>query len=152
MPLLKRLGRVTQLNGVADLLINDDGGDRTYQLQQGDSGKVFYVEQDDNVISIYLPMAVDAGAGWHINIIVRAIHADEGVFVYNHGNDDDNIHGIAFSFNSNYGEVSDGTAKNSIGFRADDTVIGDRIEIFCDGTVFYCYGWSVDDGAIYFGS
>ena len=152
MPLLKRLGRVTQLNGVADLLINEDGGDRTYQLQQGDSGKVFYVEQDDNVISIYLPMAVDAGAGWHINIIVRAIHADENVIVYNHDSEAaHNIHGIIFSHASNYGEVSNGTARNSVVMQADDTVIGDRLEIFCDGTVFYCYGWSVDDGSMAFG-
>jgi len=148
MPLLKRLGRVTQLNGVADLLINTDTADRTYQLQQGDSGKVFFVEQDEDEIKIYLPMAENAGAGWHINIIVKAVNSDD-IVVYKHTNDPNNIHAIIYALTSDYGVSSSDTAKPAI-VLGNDTKIGDRLEIFCDGTLFYCYGWSVTDAAMAF--
>tara|TARA_R100001594_G_scaffold149382_1_gene207032 strand:+ start:3230 stop:3682 length:453 start_codon:yes stop_codon:yes gene_type:complete len=149
MPLLKRLGRVTQLNGVADLLINADGDDRTYQLQQGDSGKVFFVEQDDDEIAIYLPMAENAGAGWHINIIVKAVNSAD-IIVYNHASETaNNIHAIIYALTSDYGVSSSDIVRPSI-VLGNDTKIGDRLEIFCDGTLFYCYGWSVTDAAMAF--
>ena len=139
MPLLKRLGRVTQLNGVADLLINADGDDRTYQLQQGDSGKVFFVEQDDDEIAIYLPMAENAGAVNSADIIV-----------YNHASETaNNIHAIIYALTSDYGVSSSDIVRPSI-VLGNDTKIGDRLEIFCDGTLFYCYGWSVTDAAMAF--
>ena len=157
MPLLKKLGRVSQLNGTADILINEDSADVNYYLQRGDSGKVLFIEQDDDIINIYLPPASAAGSGWYINMIIKASSSEE-IYIYNHNDDDNNIHGIVNSPNhsdkneatvisDNSDMASDGTAQPSASFR-DDCQIGDRFEIFCDGTSFYFYGWSADIGAV----
>jgi len=151
MPLLKKLGRVSQLNGTADILINEDSAAVNYYLQRGDSGKVLFIEQDDDQIEIYLPTASDAGAGWHMNFIITAVPPSSAAVIQIHKNtnDSNNIHGVINVWDDD-GNASDGTAKDDISFD-NTTKIGDRVEIFCDGTKFYCYGDAATVGAVEFG-
>lgn len=148
MPLLKPLGRVTQLNGAADLLINEDSGSRVYQLQKGDSGKVLFIEQDDSQIDIFLPRAIDAGAGWYMNFIIRAVSSSL-TEIRKHADDDNNLYGIISANTSSYGDASNDIGQDYVDFDS-NTEIGDRLEIFCDGTKFYCYGHSGVHGAMEF--
>ena len=147
MPLLKKLGRVTQLNGTADILINEDSDGVNYYLQRGDSGKILFIEQDDSQIEIYLPKSSDAGAGWHMNFIITAVSSSV-TQIHNHADDSDNLHGV-INVHDDDGSSFGDTPKGDISFDT-DTKIGDRVEIFCDGTKFYCYGDTATVGAVEF--
>tara|TARA_R100001126_G_C4803597_1_gene138166 strand:+ start:196 stop:594 length:399 start_codon:yes stop_codon:yes gene_type:complete len=107
-------------------------------LAKADTGKVFVCSQSGGAYDITLPAIGDA-KGWQGTFVLGT--ADTNDFDIIGGTADVMIGAIV----AENGVQVD--AADKITF-ASGAVVGDRIDVFCDGTNYYVYGFCVDDDHI----
>jgi hypothetical protein len=113
-----------------------------------DTGKVFMLTSS-GALTITLPAAgADDITGCCFTFICRTapVNPMMGGGNYQIKNTVNKIIGTVQS--SNGGNASDGQAQDHINFVGGAAAEGDRIEVFCDGTNYYAFGFCNADGGI----
>ena len=88
-------------------------------------------------IDVTLPNAADAGPGWWARFIVKV--APTTAYLINAtAGDGDNMYGSVMNSEGGAGDLTNGTGTDVLTFVANKAQIGDYIEIFTDGTNWYC--------------
>ena len=121
------------------------------QLTRGDSGKVFMCEQNSTAdVEVFLPQLSTAMAGWHATFILKTASSND-FFVTAYGSssagstdgDSDLIVTVELGDTN-----TSATASDALQFVASNAVVGDKLDIFTDGSKWYGYQiTSVDAGA-----
>ena len=112
-----------------------------------DSGKTFFVDMSTVNIVLQLPTAV---AGWHCKIIMATASDNEGTkdFALTTGSDSVDIGGHIRQGGNSVIEITNATS--CVAFDSNDgaVTVGDYLDIYCDGTDFYCIGTTVTAATI----
>jgi len=102
-------------------------------IEASDSGKFFTIDQDA-AFAITLPTVAQAGAGWFATFMINDIGTNAVTIIPD--STEDTLSGFVMSGDG-------GTGGSAVGV---DTLTfingaetGDKVDIFCDGTIFYCY-------------
>ena len=102
-------------------------------IEASDSGKFFTIDQD-SAFAITLPTVAQAGAGWFATFMINDIGTNAVTIIPDAT--EDTLSGFVMSGDG-------GTGGSAVGV---DTLTfingaetGDKVDIFCDGTIFYCY-------------
>lgn len=117
-----------------------------------DCGTLFMLNNASGLSSIVLPSAAQAGNGWWAHFIV-ATDAGSNDYVIDAANSGEII-ALGF-FNKvstdggSDGDLSAATAKITFDGSA-DMKLGDKVELYCDGSKFYAYAFSADQASIVF--
>ena len=123
--------------------------DATKTLDVYDTGKIFMLDRAAG-IAITMPAATaDDMSGWHVTLVIKTALASGDVTIAP-PTADDTIIGLS--------TCSDGSAGSNVYNAAGDIVtidqsegggtLGEKVEIFCDGTNFYAHCLSEADGGI----
>ena len=109
-------------------------------LEADDSGKVFGVNQA-SAYTITLPLAATAGPGWHCTFIVVTA-ASYKVTIANN-TDEDTICGMTTGADGGAGSSVETVSVDEVAFIS-GAVVGDKVDLFCDGASYYAYGLGND--------
>lgn len=107
-------------------------------LAKADSGKVFVCSQAGEY-DITLPAVGDA-KGWQGTFVLGTAGSNDFDII---GGTADVMIGAVVAENGTQVDAAD-----KIRFVGSAAVVGDRIDVFCDGTNYYVYGFCVDDAHI----
>ena len=112
-----------------------------------DSGTTFFVDMSTVNIVLQLPTAV---AGWNCKVIMATASDNEATkdFALTTGADGTDIGGHIRQGGNSVIEITNATS--CIGFDSSDgaVTVGDYLDIYCDGTDFYCIGTTVTAATI----
>ena len=135
------------LAGIFDMLLS--GGTEvltaaTKVLSATDSGKTFFLSKADG-IAVTLPALA---AGLRFTFIVQTSVTSTGYTIATNGGADV----IAVSVNELETDTGDDGPYDDnadlVTLVANLAVIGDRLDFYCDGTLWYCIGQTKNDGAV----
>mgnify|MGYP003138887856 CR=1 FL=1 len=117
-----------------------------------DCGTLFMLNNASGLSGITLPAAAKAGNGWWAHFIV-ATDAGSNDYVIDAANSGEII-ALGFFNKVNTdggsdGDISAATAKITFDGSA-DMKLGDKVELYCDGSKFYAYAFSADQASIVF--
>lgn len=107
-------------------------------LSKADTGKVFICSQA-GAYDITLPAVGDA-KGWQGTFVLGTAGSNDFDII---GGTADVMIGAIVAENGVQVDAAD-----KITFAASNAVVGDRIDVYCDGTNYYVYGFCVDDAHI----
>ena len=135
-----KIGSQASWNG--DYVENLDG---TKQLVPGDSGKIFMVDQGA-AFTVNLPQIGTDIAGWSAKFILKtaaanAVHIMAYGLTNAGGTTGDAETVILSEYGSDTNDADSVTAhatRQDGGLFASGAVVGDKIEVFTDGTSWYC--------------
>mgnify|MGYP003110983347 CR=1 FL=1 len=105
-------------------------------LTQDDSGKKFFMTQS---VTVNLPAAATAGAGWNAEFIVKTAPIDAPGY-YISSSDTANIFGTVMDSAAGAMDTTTGTGVDTITFVNSEASTGDRVSLLCDGTNFHVQG------------
>ena len=112
-----------------------------------DSGKVFFIDMSTVNIVLQLPTAE---AGWNCKIIMATASDNEGTkdFALTTGSDSVDFGGHIRQGGNSVIEIT--SATSCIAFDSNDgaVTVGDYLDVYCDGTDFYCIGTTVTAATI----
>ena len=111
------------------------------------------LNQSGGLTSIVLPSAASAGNGWWAHFVVGT-DAGSNDYVIDTAGAASEIVALGFFNKVNTdggsdGDISAATAKITFDGSA-DMKLGDKVEIYCDGSKFYAYAFSADQASIVF--
>ena len=118
-----------------------------------DCGTLFMLNNASGLSAIVLPSAASAGNGWWAHFVV-ATDPGSNDYVIDTADGEDTVVALGFFSKVSTDGGADGdtaTASDKITFDGGNgSVIGDKVEIYCDGSMFYAYGFSADATSIIF--
>ena len=116
----------------------------TEALAASDSGKLLMLSLAAG-FTVTLPSVSDAGAGWHVDFIVKTVTTSNNYIITEKTSADTNV------IISHLVEMADTAGPTNTGHTtitfASTPALNDRVSIFCDGTNFYAVGLGVADAA-----
>jgi hypothetical protein len=104
-------------------------------LDAEDSGKIFALNLAGG-FDVTLPNASDAGSGWYCRFVVKVAPTTAYTISATAG-DGDNMHGCVMNSEGGAGDKTGGTGTDVLTFVANKAQIGDYVELFTDGTLWY---------------
>ena len=121
-----------------------------YTVTKKDCGTLFMLNLAAGFI-VTLPSAATAGAGWWCHFIVSGDAGSNDYSIVTAGSEN-TIVGLSFFNKTSTDGGGDGsvvTTSDEILFDGDqDMRLGDKAEVYCDGSKFYVYAFSADRTAI----
>ena len=119
----------------------------TKTCASADSGKTFFVDMSAVNIVLQLPTPV---AGWHCKVIMATASDNEATkdFALTTGDNAVDIGGHIRQGGNSVIEIT--SATSCVAFDSSDgaVTVGDHLDIYCDGTDFYCIGTTVTAATI----
>jgi hypothetical protein len=129
---MARASYLEQNSGVSDFKLKYEEIAAARTLTAADSGKVFGVNQA-SAYEITLPLAASAGAGWNAKFVLSAVAANAVTIANNTA--EDTIVGMTVGADGSAGSSAE-TAVDEIVFIS-GAVLGDTVELFCNGVNFF---------------
>lgn len=121
-----------------------------YSMQELDSGKIFKLNSATE-FAVTLPSVADAGIGWYCKIVVDAAPSGADYTVVEKASADTDVIIVNGINELEVDDTEDGVYSagcTTISFKSGNSVKGDFIDIWCDGSNFYVSGQTKADGAI----
>ena len=103
------------------------------QLTWGDSGKLFFCDQNAATYAISLPSLSLEIAGWHAKFIFRGDNGGQIIKIQEHSDKSPSIIALEVGQDS----YNESTAATAINFPAAASSVGCTIEVHGDGTYWY---------------
>ena len=119
----------------------------TEALAASDSGKLLMLSLAAG-FTVTLPSVSDAGAGWHVDFIVKTVTTSNNYIITEKTASDTNViisHAVELADTA--GPIDAGHTLITV---QSTPTIGDRISITCDGTNFYALCVTQDDAGVVF--
>jgi len=110
-------------------------------IEASDSGKVFAINKTSGAYSITLPTVAEAGAGWFATFVITTQAANIVKIISDAS--EDTLIGVTIGADTDGDGASVVSGVDEVAFIA-ATEKGDKVEIFCDGTSFYCNAFTHD--------
>ena len=121
-----------------------------HTVSVAECGTMFMLNSADGFV-VTLPTAAEAGSGWWCHFIVSGDAGSNDYSIVTSGSEN-TIVGLSFFNKTSTDGSSDGdvaTASDEILFDGSgDMNLGDKAEVYCDGSKFYVYCFAVDVAAV----